>query len=381
MIKIAIIGASYLQLPLIRKAKNMGIQTHVFAWECGDVGEAESDFFYPISIVEKDAILEKCKSIQIDGICSIASDLAVITVNYVAEKMGLVGNGIDSSAISVNKYEMKKALLHNNVPTARCVLAESDTIPDISDMNYPLIVKPTDRSGSRGITKVTDSSQIAGALKISINQSFEKKALIEEYVTGKEYSVECISYNGEHRMLTITEKFTTGAPHYIETGHLEPALLSPEQSDMVRQIVFRGLDALKIRYGASHSELKINGDIIKIIEIGARMGGDMIGSTLVRLSTGFDFVKAVIDICLGKEPDEENSQNSKSCISAIRYIVDKDGVNSLKEIQKHHPDILYETDARYVDVSDVFDSSSRKGYYIMSSENRELITHYMPKDN
>lgn len=83
---LAIIGASYLQLPLIEKAKEMGYTTHVFAWAANDVGEKAADYFYPISIIEKDQILEICEKIGICGICSIASDVAVITVNYVAEK-------------------------------------------------------------------------------------------------------------------------------------------------------------------------------------------------------------------------------------------------------------------------------------------------------
>ena len=95
---IAIIGASYLQLPLIQKAKELGYVTHVFAWAANDVGEKEADYFYPISVIEKEDILEKCKEIGICGICSIASDVAVVTVNYVAEKMGLTGNSIASTA-------------------------------------------------------------------------------------------------------------------------------------------------------------------------------------------------------------------------------------------------------------------------------------------
>ena len=86
---LAIIGASYLQLPLIEKAKEMGYTTHVFAWAAGDVGETAADYFYPISIVEKEEILQKCRQIGICGICSIASDLAMVTVNYVSEMMGL----------------------------------------------------------------------------------------------------------------------------------------------------------------------------------------------------------------------------------------------------------------------------------------------------
>ena len=108
MKKLAIIGASYLQEPLIEKAKSRGIETHVFAWKVGDIGERTADFFYPISIVEKEQILKKCQEIGIDGICSIASDLAAIAVNYVAEKMGLTGNSMKCVEVSTNKHSMRQ---------------------------------------------------------------------------------------------------------------------------------------------------------------------------------------------------------------------------------------------------------------------------------
>ena len=95
MKKLAIIGASYLQEPLIQKAKSMGIETHVFAWAANDVGEKSADYFYPISIIEKEQITQKCREIGIDGICTIASDLAVITVNYVANQLHLNANSME----------------------------------------------------------------------------------------------------------------------------------------------------------------------------------------------------------------------------------------------------------------------------------------------
>ena len=124
--KLAIIGASYLQLPLIRKAKSLGFETHVFAWAVNDVGEAEADFFYPISIVEKDQILEKCKEIGICGICSIASDLASITVNYVADKMGLVGNSMDATMKSTNKHLMRLAFEEFGDPSPKSMLVDEN---------------------------------------------------------------------------------------------------------------------------------------------------------------------------------------------------------------------------------------------------------------
>ena len=149
--KIAIIGASYLQEPLIEKAKEKGLETHVFAWAAGDVGEKSADFFYPISIVEKDEILEKCREIGIDGICSIASDLAAIAVNYVAEKMGLVGNPMSCVEVSTNKHKMRRCFEEHGDPSPKSIQVNSiDDLKGI-DLKYPIIVKPVDRSGSRGI--------------------------------------------------------------------------------------------------------------------------------------------------------------------------------------------------------------------------------------
>ena len=160
MKKLAIIGANDFQRQLILKAKEMGLETHVFAWEDGAVGKADADFFYPISIIEKDQILEKCKEIKIDGICSIASDLAVLTVNYVAEKLGLNSNSIDCSKIATNKFFMRQAFKNNGDPIPKFKVVSENTSYDIKDFSFPLIVKPTDRSGSRGITQIVNEGHL-----------------------------------------------------------------------------------------------------------------------------------------------------------------------------------------------------------------------------
>ena len=127
MKRLAIIGASYLQVPLINKAKELGYETHVFAWKADDDGEKIADVFYPISIVEKERILLICQEIGIVGICSIASDLATVTVNYVAEKMGLFGNSIESTELSTNKYLMRKRFEECGDPTPKSIVVNEAT--------------------------------------------------------------------------------------------------------------------------------------------------------------------------------------------------------------------------------------------------------------
>lgn len=365
--KIAIIGASYFQAPLINKAKNLEIETHVFAWECGDVGEKEADFFYPISIVEKEKILEKCKELKVDGICSIASDLAMTTVNYVANNMGLVSNSLSCTEKSTNKHIMRRTFEENGNPSPKSICVSEYENAMEHKFTYPIIVKPTDRSGSRGVTKLECSDGLESAIQNAIAQSFEKMALIEEFASGDEYSVECISFKGKHSLLQITKKYTSGAPHFIETGHLEPALLREELQAKIKDIVFKALDSLEITYGASHSEIKIAEDeTIAIIEIGARMGGDFIGSHLVELSTGVDFVKAVLDISLGLEPNLEPCHEGN--YSLVRFVFDDDDLIKIRNCCNEKPQNVVSYDLDEIIKEEVTDSSSRHGYAIFTAE-------------
>ncbi len=380
MKKLAIIGASYLQEPLIQKAIDMGIETHVFAWACGDVGEELADYFYPISIVEKDEILSKCKEIGIDGICTIASDLAVITVNYVANEMGLIANSNHCTEISTNKHLMRNAFMLNNDPSPKSILVE--TVKDISGvkLEYPIIVKPLDRSGSRGITKLDTSENLSNAIEHAKNEGFEKKALVEEFATGQEYSVECISWKGKHTFLALTKKYTTGAPCFIETGHMEPAEVDDKTISEIKKVIFHALDSLNIKYGASHSEIKISDDNkISIIEIGGRMGGDFIGSNLVELSTGIDFVKAVIEIALGQEPDLTPKHDGMHVL--IRFILSDEDVESYNRLIEEFPERIIQAEVPEKVYGNVTDSSTRFGYYLICGSDLEEIQQYLPHDN
>jgi hypothetical protein len=138
------------------------------------------------------------------------------------------------------------------------------------------------------------------AIQIAMNESFIGQIVIESFIIGVEASVESISWQGKHHILAITDKVTTGAPHFVELEHHQPSLLPIIVQERIRSIIPAALDALDIRFGASHSEVIVDAEgMVWLTEIGARMGGDMIGSHLVPLSTGYDFVGAVIDVATG----------------------------------------------------------------------------------
>lgn len=379
MKKLAIVGASYLQEPLIECAKANGIETHVFAWKANDIGEKTADFFYPISITEKEQILGVCKTIGIDGITSIASDLAMHTVNYVAEQLNLPCNSIECTNLSTNKHAMRMAFEANHDPSPKSFLVEDIKDLEGKNFSFPVIVKPTDRSGSRGITKLYDESGLREAILAAKEQSFESKVLVEEYLTGQEYSVEYLSYRGKHTFLALTKKFTTGSPHFIETGHLQPAPVSKELLSKIQSVVEHALTTLKIQNGASHTEIKIQKDgSIGIVEIGGRMGGDCIGSSLVPLTTGIDFVKAVMDVALGKKPDLSVHPHKEAAM--IHFIFSSEDVRILESLRQEHPEYLVEEDVHMND-EEITDSSNRFGYFIAQAESLNELQPYLPKES
>ena len=368
MKKIVIIGASELQNPLILRAKEMGLQTHVFAWKEGAVGENTADYFYPISIVEKDKILKKCREIKPDAVLTIASELANITVNYIARNLGLTTNSEKSIILSTNKYEMRCAFNAIGIDTPVFYrIGEDDNLDNIYNMKLPVLVKPTDRSGSRGITKVDSFDEIKSAISRAIDISFEKKAIVEEYIEGDEYSFEAISYNGEHHLLAITQKYTTGEPYFIEKGHIQPANLSEKTIGCVKKIVFRALDALEIKFGASHTEFKIDkfGNI-KIIEIGSRMGGDCIGSDLVKLSTGYDYLGMTIQVALGQTPVFKKVYETK--VTGIKYIFSQQDYLTFENIKREYSKNIYRYSNIEIKNNEITDSSSRCGFYIITAD-------------
>ena len=368
---LAIIGASYLQLPLVLKAKEMGVCTICFAWEEGAVCKDVADKFYPISIVEKELILEVCRKEGIDGITTIATDVAVPTISYVAKELGLIGNSIECAYKSTNKYAMRMALKEGgvNCPAFSLIHDVDEAKMALESIGLPAIVKPCDRSGSMGVTKVERMEQLTEAVKFAVDASFAKAAVIEQFVDiAQEISVEGISWKGEHHVLAVTDKVTTGAPHYVELGQHQPSQLPKNIiDDAVRQARL-GVRALGIEYGASHPELMIdkNGRVF-VTEIGARMGGDFIGSDLVYLSTGYDFLKGVVEVALGSFTPP--ARQWSKCAGIWFYSPDTPQVKSFIDNRTSHPEII-RWELHEDELKPLTRSADRAGYFIYCRDSR-----------
>lgn len=371
MKKIAVIGANNFQKRLVETAKALSYETHVFAWEEGAVAKDIADFFYPISITYKEEILSILKEKNIEGVCSIASDLAVPTVNFIANNLNLVGNSDNCTEITTDKYKMRKILRAQNIPCPDYQLVRQldDIKPSI--LNFPIIIKPIDRSGSRGIYKVENLSELENAINNALEVSFRDQVLVEEYIDGNEYSVEGISQNGVHQILQITEKFTTGAPSFIERGHLSPARVSSDLEWKIKAIVLNSLDVLEIKNGASHTEVKVNSKgEVKVIEAASRMGGDFIGSDMVEITTGYSYVKNVINISVGEQIDNLNPSLKKH--SFVGFIFNEKDVIKYEKLKSIYPDIIISENINS-ELKYVTDSSTRNGYFILEMKDEKIV--------
>ena len=366
--KIAVLGANEPLIPYYRQAKALGYQIVGIAYEKGAVCKTYCDKFYPISFADKEKVLEVCKKEKIDGIISFSLESALPTLVYVANAMGLVSNSEESIAITQSKYTQRKALANAGIPVPKFFLIEKKE--DLSNVkcNFPVIVKPVDSGGSQGICKVDSEDNLEDAYHFAVAYSRSSNVIIEEFVDGREFSVEYISHQGHHYFIQITDKVTSGPPRFVEMQHHQPADIPSDTKRRIQEMVENALTALKITDSASHTEIKLNsrGDLY-IIETGARMGGGYITSDLVRLSTGYDFVEGAIKLAINQFEKPVFHQKMFSGVFFYSKLAPEVG----DVIRRHNqwPDIV-EWEISEQPLVEVKSNADRFGYFIYQSKNR-----------
>lgn len=336
--KILIIGASNLQVPGILKAKEMGFETAVVDFDPRAMGVKYADNYYNVSTIDQEGVYEAARDFGADGIMTLATDMPMRSLAYACNKLNLVGIDYDTAVRATDKGEMIKAFEEYDVAHPMYLILENGkSIDDIVDkIVYPLIIKPTDNSGSRGVVLVHNKEELYDAISYSIEESREGNVILEEYMVGPEVSVEVIVLDGEPHILQITDKLTTGAPHFVEMGHSQPSRLSEEIQNEIRILASKACKAVGIVNGPAHAEIIVTENGPKMVEIGARMGGDSITTHLVPLSTGVDMTKATIQIACGQTPDIDKKINKASAIRFFNVsegeIISISGVEEAKKI-------------------------------------------------
>ena len=338
MKKVLIIGASILQLPAIRKAKELGYYVGVADYNPNAIGVAEADEYFNVSTIDIDGVVRVAQVFRPDGIMTLATDMPMRAVARACEVCGLPGISFETAIKATDKGEMIRAFEAAGVEHPwYCIVPDHSSLEDmLKEVCYPCIMKPTDNAGSRGVVLCHSREELEEEYDYSRHESRGGAVIIEEYLKGPEFSIEVMVIDGEPHVLQVTDKLTTGAPHFVEMGHSQPTRQSKENSEKIRDLACRAVKAVGINVGPAHVEMILTKDGPKMVELGARMGGDCITTHLVPLSTGIDMVGCTIKLACGENIDIE-PKFSKG--AAIRYfdahngiIKSIDGVEEAKKI-------------------------------------------------
>lgn len=371
--RLAVLGANAPLLPFYKHARELDIEIIGIAWKEGAVCKQYCDRFYPISFSDKEAVLDVCQKEHIDGITSFSLESALPTVIYVATQMNLVSNSMECLELTLNKFTMRNAFEKAGIPVPRYYMVmEKEDFNNI-EIRFPAIIKPVDSGGSQGVNKVNNLKELEDAYSYAKDHSRTKTVIVEEFIDGREFSVEYISCNGVHHNLQITDKVTSGAPHFVEMQHHQPADINQETANRIREMVEKALTTLKIQNSPSHTEIKLNscGELY-IIEVGPRQGGDYITSDLVRLSTGYDMVHGAVNLALG---NFTTPQLSKSMHSGVYFYCQL--APEIGDFILHHNDYPEIVECEYIDepLPEVHSNADRGGYLLYQSDKKLILTN------
>lgn len=326
MKKLAIIGGGVMASYFGEACHRLGFEGHYFSMIDGKVDDSKVDYFHEINIFDKDGIIAICKEIGVDGVVA-TTELSVPITAYVANKLGLLGNAVDVAEVITDKYRNRECI-KNLTDLLSPKYVESSSIEDIimSDIPYPMILKPVCLGGKRGITVVNNEDELTSAFEYATSffrTGVKPQIIAEQFlVGGMECSVESISFKGHHTIVQITQKDSSGAPHCVELGHHQPAPLSEELWNKVVCGVSSGLTAIGVENGPCHTEVKIIDGKVYLIEFNARPGGGHIWWPMVELSTGFDIMAAVVEAAMGVlKPIDVTTFKHK--FSGLYYVVEQ----------------------------------------------------------
>lgn len=306
MKKLLILGGGFLQTYVIKEAQKCGYYVLVLDGDPNALGYAYADEHAVINIVDEEACLAYAREKQVDGVLTAATDFSVLTMSHIAEAMGLPGINYKSAKIIKNKAEVRKVLFEAKADDTGYSY-EIDSLEEaeklLGEITFPRMVKPVDGSGSRGASRVDKEEDFVKACEYAMSGSITHRAVAEPFVDGREYGVESFVNQGEIHVLGVMQKDMTLPPYYAELGHAIPSGLPYALEEKVKNCVRTAIKALGVNHGSVNMDLLINGDEVHIVDIGARMGGNLIGSHIIPRGTGINYMANMIRAAVGDPAD------------------------------------------------------------------------------
>ena len=308
---ILMLGGSPQQLVAIETAKRLGYRTVLCDYLPDNPGQYEVDVFYQVSTTDKGAILRVAQDEKVDGVLAYASDPASPIAAYVAEKLGLPTNSLSTVETMSQKHLFREHLKSHGFPCPRSISFSSKTDPEkiwqrIEDFEGAIVVKPTDSSGSKGVSIVQDRQNFDEAVKTAASISRNGILVAEEYLEkGYPYVVggDVFVIDGKIKFWGLMDCLRDAHANLVPTGKMYPAGLSASQEQAIKKVLQDLVESLSVRFGELNVEVILGkNDIPYVIELGSRAGGNMIPVQLSDMS-GIDLVAANVLCAMGEKPN------------------------------------------------------------------------------
>lgn len=378
---VLVFGVGELQKSIIARAKAMGLYVVGIDPFEDAVAKDDCDAFEVVGGHDLIRTIAVCHKYNVNAIVTAATDKPLVMMASVAEKLGYPFYSVNTAIWSTDKFQMKQRFMEGSVPCAQGRLIHDAN--EAEDLYFPVICKPRDNSGSRGVKLCRNLQELQECIDEALQYSKLDTVLVEEFIEGREFSIEGLHYDGKSEVVQFTEKKTTEFPYNVELGHKQPANLTDEQRNAIREIVSKIGTALKFENCPSHTELKVNERGIFVIETSPRLGGDYITSTLTPLSTGINLEDQLLHIALGENVDTTTGRVNKA--SGVCFFSYPEGeVNAISpeisEVAKLPHIHNFELKLNVGDhINQITSSLNRYGQFIVNGETREEVDELIDK--
>ncbi len=376
---ILIIGGGIFQVPLIKVAKEMKLKVVVTDYDPEAPGMLMADYPLVVSTRNINLTVNVAKQFHqtcpINGVLTVGTD-ASQTVAAVANALDLPGIPFEVAERATDKIKMRRRLKQFNVPIPEFrpiwTLEEGQAVLD--ELSLPLVIKPCDNMGARGVRKIEQKEDLIPAFKEAKEASISGNLILEEFMEGPELSLDAIIYNGEITITGIADRIIERSPHFVEVGHTLPSNLSENKQSEAMQVFRAAIQALGINLGAAKGDIKITPDGAKIVEVAARLSGGWMSAYTFPLATGVNLYKAMIQVALGLPPDDLKPKTQmiaaeRALIPSPGKILSIRGVDDARKIRGVREVILMKEAGEMV--GEVTSNMGKTGYVISIGKTRE----------
>lgn len=389
MKKVMVLSGMPAQIPIINKLHDMGCTVYDVNLLENSPAFAISDYSAVMNILDKEACLNYAKENNIDAIMSEQCDIATTTIAYVATELGLPNIGNEMARLYTNKFAMREFGIANGIPTPEFKICykKQEAIDFFLNLGKKMIIKPLDSNSSRGVFTIESVENLEEHFNTSMNNSLREKAVLcERYITGTEFTVDGLVTRKGHVSLAISEKH-----HYPHNDNIADELFFSHKNDnydydLLRKTNDKFVDLSGLKFGLTHAEYKFEDGKYYLIEIGARGGGNFIGSTIVPVMSGVDNYDYIVKKHLNIEFDDTLSVNpdliDRCCVLKFFDTPDRGGI--VKHI--HGLDFI-KGNSNVLDcklnfgigdyIEPARDDASRIGYYIAYENSRDELRELM----